>query len=261
LSANITHKQKMIRQLLYIAFTVVLLSGCAELNSLIQSAPKEIPLSESEVIDGLKEALITGTNNASSLLSAVDGYYGDELVKILLPEEASVITDNLAKIPGGEKLVEDLLHSINRAAEDAAKEVAPIFINSINQMTINDAFGILNGENNAATQYLSSTSRNELYNMFAPKIKKSTGKSLLGGISAKDSWVALVGRWNKIANSVPGKMAGFTSVDTDLDDYLTNKALDGMFLKVEDEEKKIRENISARVTPLLERVFGSISNE
>jgi hypothetical protein len=111
----------MKRQLLYIAFPVILLSGCAELNTLIQSAPKEISLSESEVIDGLKEALITGTNNAGSLLSAVDGYYGDELVKILLPDEASVIIDNLAKIPGGDKLVEDLLHSINRAAEDAAK--------------------------------------------------------------------------------------------------------------------------------------------
>ncbi len=251
----------MKRQLLYIVFPVILLSGCAELNTLIQSAPKEIPLSESEVIDGLKEALITGTNNASSLLSAVDGYYGDELVKILLPEEASIIIDNLAKIPGGDKLVEDLLHSINRAAEDAAKDVAPIFINSIKQMTINDAFGILNGEDNAATQYLSSTSRKDLYLMYAPKIKQSTEKDILGGISAKDSWEALVGRWNKFASSVPGKLAGFTAVDTDLDDYLTNKALDGMFLKVEDEEKKIRENVSARITPLLERVFGSISTQ
>jgi hypothetical protein len=139
--------------------------------------------------------------------------------------------------------------------------VAPIFINSIKQMTINDAFGILNGENNAATQYLSSTSRKDLYLMYAPKIKQSTEKDILGGISAKDSWEALMDRWNKIASSVPGKLAGFTAVDTDLDDYLTNKALDGMFLKVEDEEKKIRENVSARITPLLERVFGSISTQ
>ncbi len=249
----------MKRQLLYIVFPVILLSGCAELNTLIQSAPKEIPLSESEVINGLKEALITGANNASSLLSAVDGYYGDELVKILLPEEASIIIDNLAKIPGGDKLVEDLLHSINRAAEDAAKDVAPIFINSIKQMTINDAFGILNGEDNAATQYLSSTSRKDLYLMYAPKIKQSTEKDILGGISAKDSWEALVVRWNKFASSVPGKLAGFTAVDTDLDDYLTNKALDGMFLKVEDEEtlSQVITSIEAKNSyPRLYKVLG-----
>lgn len=251
----------MKKQLIYLAFSLILFSGCAELNSLIQSAPKDIPLSESEVIDGLKEALITGTDNASSLLSAVDGYYGDAGVRILLPDEASVIIENLVKIPGGEKLVEDLLRSINRAAEDAAKNVAPIFISSIKQMTIDDAFGILNGDDNSATQYLSSTSRNELFDMYSPKIKQSIEKDIYGGISAKDSWEALLGRWNKIANSVPGKLAGFTSVDTDLNDYLTNKALDGMFLKVEDEEKKIRKDVSARITPLLERVFGSISTE
>ncbi|RLD69564.1 MAG: DUF4197 domain-containing protein, partial [Bacteroidetes bacterium] len=136
-----------------------MLTGCAELNSLIQSVPTDAPLSEAEVVEGLKEALIVGSKNSSSILSAVDGYYGDELVKILLPEEASIIIDNLAKIPGGDKLVEDVVLRINRAAEDAAKEVAPIFINSIKQMTISDAFGILKGADNAATQYLSNTTR------------------------------------------------------------------------------------------------------
>jgi hypothetical protein len=250
----------MKRQLLYFAISAILLSGCAELGTLMQSVPNDAPLSEAEVAEGLKEALITGSKNSSAILSVVDGYYGDKLVKILLPEEAAVIIDNIAKIPGGDKLVEDVVLSINRAAEDAAKEVAPIFINSIKQMTINDAFGILNGDDNAATQYLSNTSRNDLYVLYAPKIRQSTEKDILGGVSAKDSWEALVGRWNKIANSVAGKLAGFTPVDTDLDDYLTNKALDGMFLKVEDEEKNIRQNVSARITPLLERVFGSISD-
>jgi len=224
----------------------------------MQSVPMDVPLSETEVVDGLKEALITGSKNASSILSAVDGYYGDALVKILLPEEASVIIDNLSKIPGGEKLVEDVILSINRAAEDAAKEVAPIFINSIKQMTINDAFGILRGADNAATLYLISTTRDDLFNVFKPKIRQSTEKDIVGGISAKDSWDALTGKWNIFASSIAGRLAGVSPVNTDLEDYLTNKALDGVFLKVQIEEKNIRQNVSARITPLLQKVFGSL---
>jgi hypothetical protein len=238
----------------------ILFGGCAELNSLIQSVPTDAPLTETEVINGLKEALITGSKNASSILSVVDGYYGDEMVKILLPEEASVIIDNLSKIPGGDKLVEDVILSINRAAEDAAKEVAPIFINSIKQMTIADAFGILRGADDAATQYLISTTRSDLYNLYKPKIRQSTEKDILGEISAKDSWEALTGKWNLFANSIAGRLADVSPVNTDLDDYLTNKALDGMFLKVREEEKDIRENVSARITPLLQKVFGSLDS-
>jgi hypothetical protein len=248
------------KNMLILAFPVLLFSGCAELNSLMQSVPMDAPLTESEVVRGLKEALIEGSKNSSSILSAVDGYYGDAMVKILLPPEASVIIDNLSRIPGGDKLVEDVVLRINRAAEDAAKEVAPIFINSIQQMTIQDAFGILRGADNAATQYLSNTTRTELYDLYKPKIRQSTDKDILGGISTKESWETLTGRWNQVANSVAGKLAGFSPVNTDLDDYLTNRALDGMFLKVEIEEKKIRENVSARVTPLLKKVFGSLDS-
>jgi Protein of unknown function (DUF4197) len=243
---------------LILALSVILLSGCAELNTLMQSVPTNAPLTEADVAKGLKEALTVGSKNASSILSAVDGYYGDELVKILLPEEASVIIDNIGRIPGGDKLVEDVVLRINRAAEDAAREVAPIFVNSITQMTISDAFTILRGPDNAATQYLINTTRMDLYNLYKPKISQSTGKDIIGGISTKESWEALTGKWNTFANSVVGKLAGFEAVNVDLDDYLTNRALDGMFLKVQDEEKKIRTNVSARVTPLLERVFGSL---
>lgn len=248
------------RQLLILSLSSILFGGCAELNTLIQSVPANAPLTEAEVIDGLKEALITGSNNASSILSAVNGYYGDELVKILLPPEASVIIDNLSKIPGGDKLVEDVILSINRAAEDAAKEVAPIFINSIKQMTIHDAFGILRGADDAATQYLISTTRSDLYKLYKPKISQSTSKDILGGISAKDSWEALTGKWNLFANSIAGRLADVSPVNTDLDAYLTNKALDGMFMKVEVEEQKIRKNVSARITPLLKKVFGSLES-
>lgn len=249
----------MIKKRIIISFlAVILLSGCAELSTVMQSLPVDVPLTEEEVAKGLKEALIVGSKNSSSILSAVDGYYGDELVKIFLPEEASVIIDNLAKLPGGEKLVEDVILRINRAAEDAAKEVAPIFVNSITQMTISDAFTILKGADNSATQYLINTTRADLYNLYKPKIKQSTEKPIVGGISTKESWETLTGKWNQLATSMVGKIAGFEAVNTDLDDYLTNRALDGMFLKVQDEEKKIRTNVSARVTPLLEKVFGSL---
>lgn len=240
------------------ALSVFLLSGCAELNTLMQSAATDASLTEADVAKGLKEALIIGSKNASSILSVEDGYYGDELVKIYLPEEASVIIDNLGRIPGGDQLVEDVVLRINRAAEDAAREVAPIFVNSIQQMSITDAFAILRGADNAATHYLINTTRTDLYNLYQPKIRQSTEKEIVGGMSTKDSWETLTGRWNLFANSVVGRMGGFEEVNTDLDDYLTNRALDGMFLKVQDEEKKIRTKVSARVTPLLEKVFGSL---
>lgn len=240
---------------------LVILSGCAELLTVLESAGGPLPLTESEVVSGLKEALSTGARNAADRLSLENGYYGDAALKILLPDEAKVIVDNISRIPGGDQLVEDVILRINRAAEDAAKEVAPVFVNSITQMTIKDAFGILNGADNAATGYLKSTTSNELYNLYKPKIRESTEKKLIGDISTKNSWETLTSKWNTVANSIAGRMANLQPVNTDLDDYLTNKALAGMFSKVETEELKIRKEISARVTPLLRRVFGSLDTK
>lgn len=248
----------MKKYILLIPILALLFSGCAELLSLIETSSGPVPLTEQEVANGLKEALNTGVTNASSILSAENGYFGDELVKILLPPEAKTIIDNLSKLPGGQKMVDDVILRINRSAEDAAKEVAPVFINSIRQMTISDAFSILRGENNAATEYLKKTSYQQLYDLYKPKIMNSTSKELVAGISTKESWDLLTGKWNLLANSVPGKVAGLTPVNTDLDDYLTRRALDGVFLKVANEELKIRTQVSARVTPLLQKVFGSL---
>lgn len=239
---------------------MVLFSGCAELLNVIQTTTT-LPLTEEEVVDGLKEALITGSGNSARILSAENGYFGDEAVKILLPEEARVIADNISKIPGGDQLIQDVILRINRAAEDAAREVAPIFAGSIRQMTIKDAFNILNGADNAATSYLRQTTYSELYSLFKPKIRSSTEKDIIGNISTKDSWVALTGKWNSFAGSAAGRLAGFKTVNTDLDDYLTSRALSGMFMKVEIEELKIRKEVSARVSPVLKRVFGSLDNK
>lgn len=239
----------------------VFLSSCAELTQLAQQTLGEnAPLTQTEIIAGLKEALGRGANNSAGILGKTDGYYKDDLVKILLPPEADVIVDNVKKIPGGEDLVEDVLLQINRAAEDAAKEAAPIFLNSIKSMTISDAIGILNGENNAATQYLHKTTYNQLFDLYRPKIKSSVEKEMVGGISTKESWDSLTGKYNKIANSVAGQFAGLKPVNTELEDYLTTKALDGLFLKIADEEKLIRENPAARVSDLLKRVFGSLDS-
>ena len=240
---------------------ILILTGCAELTKMLQTSSVPAPLTETEVISGLKEAHITGAKNSAQKLAAENGYYADMAVKILLPDEAKVIIDNISRIPGGDKLVEDVVLRINRAAEDAAKEAAPIFVNSITQMTIGDAFNILNGADNAATDYLRRTTYNDLYALYKPKIQASTEKKIIGNISTKDSWTSLTGKWNSFANSVAGKIAGFKPVNTNLDDHLTNKALSGMFLKVEQEEYKIRKEISARISPILQRVFGSLDKK
>jgi len=248
-----------LRSPLFIALMVIL-AGCAEVMNVLQTTGPA-PLTEADVINGLKEALITGAKNSAGILGAQDGYFGDATVKILLPDDAKVIIDNISKIPGGDKLVQDVVLRINRAAEDAAKEAAPVFAGSIKQMTVKDAFNILNGPDNAATMYLRQTTYNELYALYKPKIAVSTEKKIVGSASTKDSWVALTGKWNQLANSVAGKLANLKPVNTDLDDYLTRKALDGMFMKVEIEEHKIRKDVSARISPILQRVFGSLDSK
>jgi hypothetical protein len=248
-------------RLLALITVVLIFTGCAEALRVLQSVTGPVPLTEAEVVSGLKEALMTGAKNSANRLAAENGYFGDAAIKIFLPDDARMIIDNISRIPGGDKLVQDVILRINRAAEDAAKEVAPVFVNSITQMTIKDAFNILNGADNAATAYLRNTTSNELYSLYKPKIQASTEKKLIGGVSTKDSWVALTGRWNSVASSVAGKIAGLKTVNTDLDDYLTNKALGGMYMKVEQEELKIRKDVEARISPILKKVFGSLDNK
>ncbi len=243
-----------------VAVIFMMLTACAELMNVLQTTGT-VPLTEADVIAGLKEALSAGARNSAQRLAAENGYYGDAVIKILLPPEARTIVDNISKLPGGEKLVEDVVLRINRAAEDAAKEAAPIFVNSITSMSISDAWGILKGNDNAATTYLKNSTSQDLYNLYKPKIQVSTEKKIIGNISTKDSWNTLTTRWNTLANSIAGKVANLKPVNSELDDYLTKMALAGMFTKVEAEELKIRKDVSARVTPLLQRVFGSLDNQ
>jgi hypothetical protein len=232
--------------------------SCTELMQIARQAGVPGQLTQAEVIAGLKEALVVGTNISVERLSMTDGYYRDQAVKIFLPPEADVIIQNIGRIPGGQGLLEDVLLRINRAAEDAVSEAKPIFINSVKNLTINDAMGILKGDNNAATQYLRRTTYNELFNLYRPKIQASLDKNLVGNVSTSQSWNLLVQRWNEVAKSMVGQVAGFKPVDVKLDEYLTDKGLDGLFFKIEGEEQLIRKDPAARVTDLLKRVFGSV---
>lgn len=246
---------------LSIALLIIFLTSCAELMQIAQQTLDEgKPLTQTEIIAGLKEALVVGTDNSSNILGAVDGYYKDAAVKILLPPEADIIVQNISKIPGGEQILEDVLQKINRAAEDAVSEAKPIFVNSVTSMSITDAFGILKGNDNAATQYLHNTTYNQLFDLYKPKIKTSVDKKLIGDISTSKSWNTLTNEWNNVAGSIVGQIAGFKKVEVDLEEYLTHKALEGLFLKIADEEKKIRKDPLARVSNLLKRVFGSVDS-
>ncbi|MEA2106035.1 MAG: DUF4197 domain-containing protein [Bacteroidota bacterium] len=239
--------------------TILFLISCAELEQVaksISTTESSAPLSQSEIIKGLKEALRVGADTAVHQLSKVNGYYKDEVVKILLPDEANVIIENVNRIPGGEQLVDKVILSINRAAEDASNEAAPIFKQSITSMSISDALGILNGADTAATHYLRKTTYNQLYYLYQPKIKSSVNKDLIGNISTAEAWSDLTGAWNKFANSMVGQISGYQPVNVNLEDFLTRKALDGLFVKIAEEEKQIRKDPVARVTAILKKVFG-----
>lgn len=245
------------KRLIILLIFPVLLTGCAELQQILGTVMAGQPLTTAEIIAGLKQALTIGADSSLSRISKTDGYYRDAAIRILLPPEAQVITDNLSRIPGGDKLLEDVIIRINRAAEDAAKEALPIFASAVSGMTINDGLSILRGPDTAATEYLRTNTYNQLYALYQPKIKQSTDKKLIGNISTSESWNKLTSEWNKVAQSLVGQLAGFKPVNVELDSYLTGKALDGLFLKVGEEEKKIRTDPVARVTELLRKVFGT----
>lgn len=234
-----------------------LLVGCAEMQQIAKTIyDEQQPLSQSEIIAGLKQALVVGTDSSVAELSGLNGYLKDEAVKILLPPEADIITNNLSKLPGGQDLVDKVITSINHAASDAAKEAAPILVNSIKTMSIQDAAGILAGGNYAATDYLRRTNYDDLLALYQPKIEGSLDKKIVGNYSAQQSWDEMTGKWNQVAGSFVGQLADLEAVETDLSTYLTKRALDGLFLKIGETEKNIRQDPAARVTDLLKRVFA-----
>ncbi len=200
-------------------------------------------LTREEVAKGLKQALEIGITEGAQKLSQTDGYY-KSAYKILLPPEARKVTDKLHNVPGFANLEEVILEKINRGAEDAAKKAAPIFKEAILSMSFSDAWGILKGGDQAATEYLRRTTYNRLYQEFNPVIVQSLDK-----FNARTYWANAVNAYNKIPL--------VEKADPDLDDYVTKQALEGLFSMVALKEKDIRHNLAARTTDLLRRVFAA----
>jgi hypothetical protein len=217
--------------------------ACAELQQVIDTLPQEgTVLNNSDIAAGLRQALNNGIDKQVSKLTQKDGFYRNELVKILLPQELQKVDKTLRDIGLGSLADEGLL-ILNRAAEDAVKEATPIFVNAVKQITFDDAKNILLGADNAATQYLSSKTTQNLYSKFNPVIKNSFDK-----VGANQIWTNIINRYN----AVPFVQ----KVNPDLTDYVTQQALSGVFKMIEVEEKNIRTNINSRTTDLLRRVFA-----
>ncbi len=198
-------------------------------------------LSNTDIVNGLRQALEIGAQNSSNVLSQVNGYFGNAAVKILMPPEAQKVEQTLRNIGLG-SIVDKATLSMNRAAEDAAKSAAPIFINAIKQMSIQDAMQILSGGQHAATDYLKRTTTGALTTAFQPVIQKS-----LQQVDATKYWSDVFTTYNKFS---------LKKVNPDLTAYVTEKALDGLFYNISQEEAKIRTDPAARVTDLLKKVFA-----
>lgn len=249
------------KQFLLLLLVASMLISCEVLTSILGSLAGQAVTTQTTSINnaaGLKEALTVGVKNSVSRLNKENGFLSDAVLKIQLPEEAQTLVRNINLIPGGQNLVDQAVIRLNRAAEDAVSEATPIVTAAVVSMTFDDAKSILFSTDHAATDYLRNKTYTQLVNAFKPKIEASLNKSLVGGVSATKSWTDLTTAYNKVAKSTAGQIAGLKSVETDISAYVTSKALDGLFLKVAEEERLIRKDPAARVTALLKQVFGQL---
>jgi len=204
-------------------------------------------ITEDEAAQALKEALDNGIKNSVDIVSKVDGYLNNSEIKIPFPPDAKKIEDKLRNL-GMNKLVDDAILYINRAAEDAAVAAKPIFVETIKNMTVTDAINIVKGNDNEATEYLRENTSDALYKKFIPPIQVSLEK-----VNATKHWGTVINTYNKIPL--------VQKINPELDDYVTRKALDGLFLMIAKEEKKIREKPFARVTAILKKVFDWVDGQ
>jgi len=214
--------------------------GCDTAKSILNSVGNG-NLTNAEVVQGLKEALRVGTDSSAYHLGLLDGFYKDDMIKILMPPEAQKVEKTLRSVGMG-NVVDKAVLSMNRAAEDASKYVGAIFLNAIQKMTIQDAFGILRGGDRAATDYLKRTTSDQLRAAFTPIVSKS-----LDYTDATKYWKDVFSVYNRFSS---------TPVNTNLTAYVTQKALDGLFYHIGLEEQKIRKDPAAQVTEILKKVFG-----
>ena len=224
--------------------SVVFMAGCSssQISKTLGDILDEDQLTSEEVARGLKQALEKGITTGANMASQVNGYYENPKIKIPLPEEVEEIESRLRQI-GLSNSVDQFILTMNRAAEQAADEAKPIFIDAIRSMTIQDAWGILKGSDHAATNYLREKTYSQLQDKFQPVISNTIEQ------------VDVTRYYNAIAK-VYNKIPGVDKIETDLDEYVTSKAIDGLFTLIAEEEENIRENPVARTTELLKKVFS-----
>ncbi|MEO8413565.1 MAG: DUF4197 domain-containing protein [Ginsengibacter sp.] len=248
--------KKIITSLCFVLFSVALFAQTDSSNTLngmfkkagslfgkkSSSGASSSNLSSGQIVSGLKEALSIGAQKSGDKLSATDGFFKDAAVKILLPEQVRIVESKMRMLGMG-KLVDNAELSLNRAAEDASKAAAPIFLDAIKKMTVTDALNILRGSDTAATGYLRKTTSPELMGAFRPIIEASLQK-----VDATKYWKDVFNTYNNFTSN---------PVDTDINSYVTGKALDGIFFYVAQEEIGIRKNPAQRVSDILKTVFGN----
>ena len=200
-------------------------------------------LSQSDISEGLKQALQVGAKNATGKVAVANGFFGDALIKVLMPPEAKKVESTLREVGMG-SYVDDAILSMNRAAEDASGKALDIFVKAIVSMSIEDAVSILNGGNDAATNYLKAKTTASLTAAFKPVIQQSLDK-----VNATKYWATVFNTYNELPTT-------FKKVNPDLPSYVTERALNGVFVYIAQEEAKIRTNPAAQVTDLLKKVFG-----
>jgi hypothetical protein len=226
--------------------TIICLSiftfSCAELQDIVNSLPTETTNGTLDIAGGLRQALDLGIDKQVSKLTQTDGFYKNNLVKILLPKELQKVDKTLRSIGLG-NLADEGIKILNRAAEDAVKEATPVFVNAVKQITFSDAKNILLGSDNAATNYLQSKTNTALYSKFNPVIENSFQK-----VGADQIWETIINKYNTLPF--------VNKVNPDLTDYVTAEALKGVYKMIAVEEKEIRTKIGSRSTTLLQQVFA-----
>jgi len=226
-----------------IAFAgILILTSCAELQQIATQLPQQYGISNAEISSGLKQALQFGIDKEVTNLAKENGFFSNELVRISLPPELQKVDKTLRDV-GLDKLADEGLRVLNRAAEDAVSEAIPVFANAVTKITFADARNILLGSEDAATQYLSGRTQQELYTRFNPIISNSLNK-----VGATQVWKNIIDKYNSLPIT--------SNVNPDLPDYVTNEALNGVFVMIAKEESDIRNKLSARSTDLLKRVFA-----
>lgn len=211
------------------------------------STPSAPSLSNEEVISGLKEALQIGIKNAVEKSAILDGFLGNPQIRLPFPPDALQVKEKALQL-GMTSQVEKFETTLNRAAEEAAKAALPIFSEAIRNMSIQDGFGILKGGNGAATTYLKNQTSTQLYTAFLPRVKEATSK-----VNLTAYWTPIINKYNTAMT-----LSGGQKINPDLDDYITKRSIEGLFILIAKEEDKIRLNPADRVTELLAKVFGSI---